>query len=107
MGDFSRILVTSALPYANGAIHFGHLAGAYLPADIYVRYQRLLEKDVLYICGSDEHGVSILISAAKENVTPRDIIDRYHEQVFRELSPRLEEPDAAWLRQATRPLEAT
>jgi len=80
MGDYSRILVTSALPYANGAIHFGHLAGAYLPADIYVRHLRLLEKDVLYICGSDEHGVSILISAAKENVTPRDIIERYHEQ---------------------------
>ncbi|MFA6232587.1 MAG: methionine--tRNA ligase [Bacteroidota bacterium] len=73
-----RILVTSALPYANGAIHFGHLAGAYLPADIYVRYQRLKERDVLFICGSDEHGVSILISARKQGVEPQEIIDRYH-----------------------------
>jgi methionyl-tRNA synthetase len=75
----NRILVTSALPYANGAIHFGHLAGAYLPADMYVRYQRLKGTDVLFIGGSDEHGVSILISAQKEGVTPKDIIDRYHE----------------------------
>ncbi|MCB2204340.1 methionine--tRNA ligase [bacterium] len=75
----NRILVTSALPYANGAIHFGHLAGAYLPADMYVRYQRLREKDVLFICGSDEHGVSILISSKKEGVEPQAIIDRYHE----------------------------
>jgi methionyl-tRNA synthetase len=73
-----RILVTSALPYANGAIHFGHLAGAYLPADIFVRFQRLRGKDVLFICGSDEHGVSILISARKEGVEPQEIIDRYH-----------------------------
>jgi len=77
--DFKRILVTSALPYANGSIHFGHLAGAYLPADIYVRYHRLLGHDVLYICGSDEHGVSILISSQKEGTSPREIIDRYHE----------------------------
>lgn len=77
--EHSRILVTSALPYANGAIHFGHLAGAYLPADMYVRYQRLRSRDVLFICGSDEHGVSILISARKEGVAPQDIIDRYHE----------------------------
>jgi methionyl-tRNA synthetase len=78
--EFNRILVTSALPYANGAIHFGHLAGAYLPADMYVRYQRLLKKDVLFICGSDEHGVSILISSQKEGVAPQEIIDRYHER---------------------------
>ncbi len=78
MSDRQRILVTSALPYANGAIHFGHLAGAYLPADIYVRYKRLLGDDVVYICGSDEHGVSILISARDEKVSPKDIIDRYH-----------------------------
>ncbi|MDT8322948.1 MAG: class I tRNA ligase family protein, partial [Bacteroidota bacterium] len=78
--NYKRILVTSALPYANGAIHFGHLAGAYLPADMYVRYQRLRGKDVLFICGSDEHGVSILISSQKEGVEPRDIIDRYHER---------------------------
>ena len=76
----NRILVTSALPYANGAIHFGHLAGAYLPADMYVRYQRLRGQDVLFICGSDEHGVSILISSQKEGVEPRQIIDRYHER---------------------------
>ncbi len=74
----NRILVTSALPYANGAIHFGHLAGAYLPADMFVRYQRLKKQDVLFICGSDEHGVSILISARKEGVAPQEIIDRYH-----------------------------
>lgn len=74
-----RLLVTSALPYANGAIHFGHLAGAYLPADMYVRYQRLCGTDALYICGSDEHGVSILISSQKEGVSPQEIIDRYHE----------------------------
>ena len=73
-----RTLVTSALPYANGDIHLGHLAGAYLPADIYVRYLRLKGEDVLYICGSDEHGVSILISATKENISPQEIIDRYH-----------------------------
>ncbi|MAT39848.1 MAG: methionine--tRNA ligase [Ectothiorhodospiraceae bacterium] len=75
---FKRTLVTSALPYANGEIHLGHLAGAYLPADIFVRYLRQRKEDVLYICGSDEHGVSILISANKEGVTPKEIIDRYH-----------------------------
>ena len=74
-----RILVTSALPYANGPIHLGHLSGAYLPADIYVRYNRMKGNDVLYICGSDEHGVPITISADKEKVSPKVIIDRYHE----------------------------
>jgi methionyl-tRNA synthetase len=74
-----RILVTSALPYANGPIHLGHLSGAYLPADIYVRYNRMKGNDVLYICGSDEHGVPITISADKEKVSPQVIIDRYHE----------------------------
>ncbi|PJA99336.1 MAG: methionine--tRNA ligase [Ignavibacteriales bacterium CG_4_9_14_3_um_filter_30_11] len=73
-----KILVTSALPYVNGPIHLGHLSGAYLPADIYVRYNRLKGNDVLYICGSDEHGVPITISAEKEKVTPKVIIDRYH-----------------------------
>jgi len=73
-----RILVTAALPYANGVIHLGHLAGCYLPADIYVRYQRLRRQEVLFICGSDEHGVAITISAEKERTTPRDIIDRFH-----------------------------
>ncbi len=74
-----KILVTSALPYANGPIHLGHLSGAYLPADIYVRYNRMKGNDVLYICGSDEHGVPITISADKEKVSPKVIIDRYHE----------------------------
>ncbi len=74
-----KILVTSALPYANGRLHLGHLSGAYLPADIYVRYKRLNGDDIIYICGSDEHGVPITISADKENVSPQVIIDRYHE----------------------------
>jgi methionyl-tRNA synthetase len=74
-----KILVTSALPYANGPIHLGHLSGAYLPADIYVRYKRLNGDDVVYICGSDEHGVPITISADKEKVSPQVIIDRFHE----------------------------
>jgi len=73
-----KILVTSALPYANGPLHIGHLAGAYLPADIYVRYQRLKGCDVLYICGSDEHGVAITIRAEQEGVAPKEIIDRFH-----------------------------
>lgn len=73
-----KILVTSALPYVNGPIHLGHLSGAYLPADIFVRYQRLKGSDILYICGSDEHGVPITISADKEGVTPKVIIDRFH-----------------------------
>jgi methionyl-tRNA synthetase len=73
-----RILVTAALPYANGKIHLGHLAGAYLPADIYVRYQRSMKRDVLFICGSDEHGVAITISAEQEKTTPQEIVDRYH-----------------------------
>ena len=78
MKEFKRTLVTSALPYANGPLHIGHLAGAYIPADIYVRYLRLKKKDVLFIGGSDEHGVPITIRARKEGVTPKDIIDRYH-----------------------------
>ncbi|NLT50086.1 MAG: methionine--tRNA ligase [Ignavibacteria bacterium] len=75
-----KVLVTSALPYANGPIHLGHLSGAYLPADIYVRYKRLNGDDIVYVCGSDEHGVPITISADKEGVKPKEIIDRYHEQ---------------------------
>ncbi len=75
-----KILVTSALPYANGKIHLGHLSGAYLPADIYVRYKRLNGDDIIYICGSDEHGVPITITADKEKVSPKEIIDRYHFQ---------------------------
>lgn len=74
-----KILVTSALPYANGLIHLGHLAGAYLPADIFVRYHRLKGSDVVYICGSDEHGVPIMLRARAEGVSPQEIVDRYHE----------------------------
>lgn len=77
--NFKRILVTSALPYANGHIHLGHLAGCYIPSDIYTRYQRLQQRDVLHICGSDEHGVAITISAEKEKTTPQAIVDKYHE----------------------------
>src|ERR1043165_8842436 len=73
-----RYLVTSALPYANGPVHIGHLAGAYLPADIFVRYLRLKGEDVRFICGSDEHGVPITLRARKEGVTPQQIVDKYH-----------------------------
>ena len=76
--DFKRYLVTSALPYANGPVHIGHLAGVYVPSDIYTRYLRLKGCDVISICGSDEHGVPITIKARKEGVTPQDIVDRYH-----------------------------
>ena len=75
---FKRTLITTALPYANGPVHIGHLAGVYVPADIYVRYLRLKGEDVLFIGGSDEHGVPITIKAKKEGVTPQDIVDRYH-----------------------------
>jgi len=78
MTSTRRILVTAALPYANGPIHLGHLAGAYLPSDIYVRYQRLKQRSVLFICGSDEHGVPITLTADKEHVSPQVIVDRYH-----------------------------
>ena len=78
MNEPKRYLVTSALPYANGPKHIGHLAGAYLPADIYVRYLRAQKKDVVYVCGSDEHGAAITIQAMKENTTPREIVDKYH-----------------------------
>ena len=73
-----RTLVTCALPYANGPLHIGHLAGAYIPADIYVRYLRMRGEDVLFICGSDEHGVPITIKAREQGVTPQDIVDKYH-----------------------------
>ena len=76
--NFNRTLVTCALPYANGPVHIGHLAGVYVPADIYVRYLRMRGEDVLYVCGSDEHGVPITIKAQKEGCTPQDIVDRYH-----------------------------
>lgn len=78
MSKIKRHLITSALPYANGPLHLGHLAGAYLPADIYVRYLRLLGKEVLWVCGSDEHGAAITIRAKKDGVSPKVIIDKYH-----------------------------
>ena len=76
--EFKRTLVTCALPYANGPIHIGHLAGVYVPADIYVRYLRMRGREVLYVCGSDEHGVPITIKAREQGCTPQDIVDRYH-----------------------------
>jgi methionyl-tRNA synthetase len=78
MKDYKRYLITAALPYANGPVHLGHLAGVYVPADIYVRYLRMRSRDVVFICGSDEHGVPITIKARKEGVSPQDIVDRYH-----------------------------
>lgn len=78
MTNFKRTTVTSALPYANGPVHIGHLAGVYVPSDIYVRYLRLKGEEVLFVGGSDEHGVPITIKAKKEGVTPQDIVDRYH-----------------------------
>ena len=76
--SYKRTLVTCALPYANGPVHIGHLAGAYIPGDIYVRYLRMRGEDVVFICGSDEHGVPITIKAREQGVTPQDIVDRYH-----------------------------
>jgi len=78
MTKFNRTLVTTALPYANGPVHIGHLAGVYVPADIYVRYMRMKGEDVLLIGGSDEHGVPITIKAKKEGITPQDVVDKYH-----------------------------
>jgi methionyl-tRNA synthetase len=78
MNEPKRYLITSALPYANGQKHIGHLAGAYIPADIYVRYLRAQKRDVVFVCGSDEHGTAIPIQAMKEGTTPREIIDKYH-----------------------------
>lgn len=85
---FNRYCVTTALPYANGPVHIGHLAGVYVPADIYVRYLRMMNEDVLFIGGSDEHGVPITIKAKNEGLTPQDIVDRYHaiiKQAFQDL----------------------
>ena len=76
--QYKRLLVTAALPYANGPLHIGHLAGCYIPADIYVRYQRAQKRDVKFVCGSDEHGVPITIRAMKEGVSPQQIVDKFH-----------------------------
>ncbi|MFD2161687.1 methionine--tRNA ligase [Paradesertivirga mongoliensis] len=81
LDKYKRFTVTSALPYANGPLHIGHLAGAYIPADIFVRHMRLKRKDIVYICGSDEHGAAITIKAKKEGITPEQIIDKYHFQI--------------------------
>ena len=78
MNTPKRYTITAALPYTNGPIHIGHLAGVYVPADIYARFLRLTGKDVAYICGSDEHGVAIPMRAKKEGVSPQAIIDKYH-----------------------------
>ena len=84
--EVKRYLVTSALPYANGPKHIGHLAGAYLPADIYTRYLRAQKRDVAFICGSDEHGAAITIQAMKEHTTPREIVDKYHAMLQRNMA---------------------
>ena len=76
--SFQRTLVTTALPYANGPVHIGHLAGVYVPADIYVRYLRLKGENVLFVGGSDEHGVPVTIRARKEGITTQEVVDRYH-----------------------------
>ena len=78
---FKRTTVTSALPYANGGVHIGHLAGVYVPADIYVRYLRLKGEDVMFVGGSDEHGVPVTMRARKEGITPQDVVDRYHKMI--------------------------
>ncbi len=78
MRKYKRFLITAALPYANGPVHIGHLAGVYVPADIYVRYLRLRGEDVVFVCGSDEHGIPITLKARQEGVSPKDIVDRYH-----------------------------
>ena len=79
--EYKRYLITSALPYANGPLHIGHLAGVYVPADIYARYMRLREREVCFVGGSDEHGVPITIKARQLGVSPQDIVDKYHTQI--------------------------
>lgn len=82
----NRKMITAALPYANGPVHIGHLAGVYIPADVYARFQRRSGKNVAFICGSDEHGIPITIRAKKEGVTPQDIVDKYHEIIKKSFS---------------------
>jgi methionyl-tRNA synthetase len=86
MKKYNRYLITAALPYANGPVHIGHLAGVYVPADIFVRYLRLKGEDVLFVCGSDEHGVPITIKARQEKITPQDIVDKYHNLIKQSFS---------------------
>jgi len=86
MSDSSRFTITAALPYANGPIHIGHLAGVYIPSDIFARYNRLSGHDVVFICGSDEHGVPITITAKKNNTSPQDVVDKYHSIIKKSFS---------------------
>ena len=88
MRQYDRYLITSALPYANGPLHIGHLAGAYLSADIYARFRRMMGEDVVFVCGSDEHGAAITLRAAKDGKTPKEIVDHYHE-LFKETFDRI------------------
>lgn len=88
MKQYDRYLITSALPYANGPLHIGHLAGAYLSADIYARFRRMMGEDVVFVCGSDEHGAAITLRAAKDGITPQEVVDRYH-QLFEETFKRI------------------
>ncbi len=88
MRHFKRYMVTSALPYANGPLHIGHLAGAYLSADAYVRFQRLMGKDITWICGSDEHGAAITMRALKDGISPQQVVDKYHE-LFKDTFERI------------------
>ena len=81
MSKYKRTLITSALPYANGPVHIGHLAGVYVPADIYARYLRLKGEEVVFVGGSDEHGVPITLKAKNEGVTPQDVVDKYHAMI--------------------------
>ena len=82
MTAFDRTLVTAALPYANGPIHLGHLAGVYVPADIYVRFLRMQGENVLFICGSDEHGVPITIAAEQAGMSPKALVDKNRENIL-------------------------
>ncbi len=86
MNQPKRYTITAALPYTNGPVHIGHLAGVYVPADIYARYLRLKGHDVAFMCGSDEHGVPITLKAKKEGVSPQEIVDKYHEIIKNYLS---------------------
>ena len=81
-----RKMITAALPYANGPVHIGHLAGVYIPADVYARFQRNTGQEVAFICGSDEHGIPITIRAKKEGITPQDVVDKYHEIIKKSFS---------------------
>ena len=90
--------ITAALPYTNGPIHIGHLSGVYIPSDIYARFLRIMGNDVLYICGSDEHGVPITIKAKKENTTPQKIVDRYTDKGFKVDEKLYDDPNISlWL----------